>query len=237
MRKFWWAGVQEENQTTPIPFRSWEDICKPTQQGGLGIRDLELVNQSLLINSAWNIATEKKTLCFLIFLRPNTILLLPSGKPVLMSPNPYIGLPFSKSDTTSTPMSSTKFTMATPLFGLSRGAPCGKIFMTPYPCLLLTTLCQQKFLIFGIRTPKPGITIFLPPLSVTGLFTILNLPLLSLILIMIFSGGLQPKMEFVLLKLHTPIYVLCRYTSFQTKDPEAYQSKPTKFFIAPRSVS
>jgi len=62
MRKFWWAGVQEENQTTPIPFRSWDDICKPTQQGGLGVRDLELVNQSLLINFAWNIATDKNPL-------------------------------------------------------------------------------------------------------------------------------------------------------------------------------
>ena len=54
--------MQEENQTTPIPFRSWEDICKPTQQGGFGIRDMELVNQSLLINSAWNIATNKNPL-------------------------------------------------------------------------------------------------------------------------------------------------------------------------------
>jgi hypothetical protein len=99
MRKFWWAGVEEENQTTPIPFRSWNDICKPTQQGGLGLGiwnwlirvfSLTLLGTLLLI----------KTLCFLIFLRPNTTLQPPSGKPVPMSPNPYIGLPFSKLDTT-----------------------------------------------------------------------------------------------------------------------------------------
>jgi hypothetical protein len=26
IRKFWWAGVQEDNATSPIPYRSWEDI-------------------------------------------------------------------------------------------------------------------------------------------------------------------------------------------------------------------
>jgi hypothetical protein len=59
IRKFWWAGIQEENNTNPIAFCSWEDICKPYDQGGLGIRDMGLINQSLIINSAWNISTNK----------------------------------------------------------------------------------------------------------------------------------------------------------------------------------
>jgi ribonuclease HI len=59
IRRFWWAGVQEEQQTSPIAYRSWEDICKSTDQGGLGIRDIELINKSLIIQSAWNIATNK----------------------------------------------------------------------------------------------------------------------------------------------------------------------------------
>ena len=59
LRRFWWAGVQEEQDTSPIAFRSWEDICKSKEQGGLGIRDMELVNKSLIIHSAWNVATNK----------------------------------------------------------------------------------------------------------------------------------------------------------------------------------
>jgi hypothetical protein len=59
IRRFWWAGIQEENPTNPITFRSWEDITKPTYQGGLGIIDMELINKSLIINSAWNIVAIK----------------------------------------------------------------------------------------------------------------------------------------------------------------------------------
>jgi len=59
IHRFWWAGVQEDEVSNPIAYRSWEDICKPTEHGGLGIRDLETVNKSLIIHPAWNIATYK----------------------------------------------------------------------------------------------------------------------------------------------------------------------------------
>ena len=49
IRKFWWTGIQEENHTNPIPYRSWEDICQSKDNGGLGIRDLETINRSLII--------------------------------------------------------------------------------------------------------------------------------------------------------------------------------------------
>jgi hypothetical protein len=62
IRRFWWTGVQEDQQTSPIAYRSWNDICKPREQGGLGIRDMELINTSLLIHSAWNVATNKNPL-------------------------------------------------------------------------------------------------------------------------------------------------------------------------------
>jgi hypothetical protein len=58
-RKFWWIGVQAENPTNPLHFHSWDDISKPKAQGGLGIRDMELINKSLLIQTAWNIVTDK----------------------------------------------------------------------------------------------------------------------------------------------------------------------------------
>lgn len=59
VRKFWWAGVQDENSTTSFHFRSWEDICQSKDNGGLGIRDLLAVNRSLILHAAWNIATDK----------------------------------------------------------------------------------------------------------------------------------------------------------------------------------
>jgi hypothetical protein len=51
--------VWAENSSNPIAFRSWDDICKPKTQGALGIRDMELINKSLLIHTAWNIVTDK----------------------------------------------------------------------------------------------------------------------------------------------------------------------------------
>lgn len=62
IRRFWWTGIQEENQTTPIAYRSWDDICQTQENGGLAIRDLHTVNKSLIINAAFNIATNKNPL-------------------------------------------------------------------------------------------------------------------------------------------------------------------------------
>ena len=59
IRKFWWTRVQEDNPTSPIAYRSWDDICQPKENGGLRIRDLYTANKSLLIQAAWNIATQK----------------------------------------------------------------------------------------------------------------------------------------------------------------------------------
>jgi hypothetical protein len=59
IKRFWWIGVQEEQSTSPIAYRSWDDICKLKEEGGLGIRDMETINKSLIIHSAWNIANNK----------------------------------------------------------------------------------------------------------------------------------------------------------------------------------
>ena len=52
-------GVQDDNPTTPIAYRSWEDIYQSKDNGGLGIRDLYTINKSLLTQAAWNIVTNK----------------------------------------------------------------------------------------------------------------------------------------------------------------------------------
>jgi hypothetical protein len=33
----------------------WDDVCKPKKDGGLGIRDLRIVNISLLIKWRWKL--------------------------------------------------------------------------------------------------------------------------------------------------------------------------------------
>jgi hypothetical protein len=33
--RFWWAGVHEDHQTSPIAYRSWQDICHPGENRGL----------------------------------------------------------------------------------------------------------------------------------------------------------------------------------------------------------
>ena len=63
IKRFWWSGIQEESSTKPIHFRSWEDICQNKDNGGLGIRNLHLVNESLIMHTAYNIVTTKTPLC------------------------------------------------------------------------------------------------------------------------------------------------------------------------------
>lgn len=57
IRKFWWTGVKEGQDKNPLCLKSWKDICRPIDEGGLGIRDIQAVNKSLILNSAWRLVT------------------------------------------------------------------------------------------------------------------------------------------------------------------------------------
>jgi hypothetical protein len=124
IRKFWWAGVQDENPTNPIAFRSWDDICKPKHQGGLGIRDMKLINKSLIIQTAWNVITEK-ILFFPMLLNLNTIQILPSGPTPTLDLDQFFGLLFCRLNNTCMTTPFYRFIQATPLFGLHLGFPPG----------------------------------------------------------------------------------------------------------------
>ncbi|GKD36878.1 RNA-directed DNA polymerase, eukaryota, reverse transcriptase zinc-binding domain protein [Tanacetum coccineum] len=41
---------------------SWDSICKPKELGGLGIKDLNLWNEVLLVKQLWNVISKKNTL-------------------------------------------------------------------------------------------------------------------------------------------------------------------------------
>ena len=56
IRTFWWTGVREETNTKSLCLKAWKDLCAPNNEGGLGIRNLQAVNQSLILTAAWRIA-------------------------------------------------------------------------------------------------------------------------------------------------------------------------------------
>ena len=45
IRKFWWG---ERGNQRKIHWRSWEVLCKPKEEGGMGFKDLVRFNEAML---------------------------------------------------------------------------------------------------------------------------------------------------------------------------------------------
>jgi hypothetical protein len=58
IRTFWWTGVREESSSKSMCLKAWKDICAPKKDGGLGIRNLQAINQGLILTAAWRIAEQ-----------------------------------------------------------------------------------------------------------------------------------------------------------------------------------
>jgi hypothetical protein len=58
IRNFWWTGVRDEPTTECLCLRAWADICTEKKIGGLGIRNLQAINQGLILSAAWRLAKE-----------------------------------------------------------------------------------------------------------------------------------------------------------------------------------
>jgi hypothetical protein len=58
IRNFWWTGVRDEPTTKSLCLRAWADICTEKKIGGLGIRNLQAINQGLILSAAWRLAKE-----------------------------------------------------------------------------------------------------------------------------------------------------------------------------------
>ncbi|MCH84701.1 putative ribonuclease H protein [Trifolium medium] len=56
-RNFLWGGLSKRRR---ISWVKWTDICKPKKDGGLGIRDIRLVNLSLLAKWRWKLFLEEE---------------------------------------------------------------------------------------------------------------------------------------------------------------------------------
>ncbi|GKE20061.1 putative RNA-directed DNA polymerase, partial [Tanacetum coccineum] len=59
IRGFLWCNGELKRGKAKI---AWEDICRPTREGGLGIRNLEVFNYALMTTHIWNILSSKESL-------------------------------------------------------------------------------------------------------------------------------------------------------------------------------
>ena len=59
IRKFWWGCKQGERKSAWV---SWKVMTRPKYLGGLGFRDLELLNLALLARQAWRLLQEPSSL-------------------------------------------------------------------------------------------------------------------------------------------------------------------------------
>lgn len=60
-RKFLWRGLEGGRC---ISWVSWKDVCKYKEAGGLGIRDINSMNVSLLMKWKWQILMEENAVWF-----------------------------------------------------------------------------------------------------------------------------------------------------------------------------
>jgi len=59
-RRFLWGWGKEKKL---IAWVSWEVLCKPKEEGGLGIKDITKFNYALLAKWRWRLISEEKGRC------------------------------------------------------------------------------------------------------------------------------------------------------------------------------
>ncbi|KAL0298100.1 UNVERIFIED_CONTAM: putative ribonuclease H protein [Sesamum calycinum] len=57
MRNFLWKG----NSTVGYPKVAWSSVCRPIEEGGLGIRDILALNKALMCRHLWNVIQDNQS--------------------------------------------------------------------------------------------------------------------------------------------------------------------------------
>jgi hypothetical protein len=120
---------------------------------------MELINKILIINSAWNVATDKNPFLSAI-LKAKYILTITFGQPLVHDLVLYIGLLSCRSSTIYILMVPCRFMLATHPFGHHAELTYGLKYMIISYYLLQTHLCEQQCLVSGCRAQKNGIISF-----------------------------------------------------------------------------
>lgn len=58
-KKFLWNASKDANRKSPI---SWNTVCTPKSYGGLGIRNIKLLNQAFILKMAWRLRSDEESL-------------------------------------------------------------------------------------------------------------------------------------------------------------------------------
>ena len=64
IRKFWWGYRGEQRK---IHWVGWDKMCRPKGEGGMGFRELEKFNDSLLAKQIWCLAYNEESLFHKVF--------------------------------------------------------------------------------------------------------------------------------------------------------------------------
>ena len=64
IRKFWWGYSGDSKK---VHWVKWERLCEDKEKGGIGFKDIEKFNDSLLAKQVWRMINNPDSLCHRVF--------------------------------------------------------------------------------------------------------------------------------------------------------------------------